>query len=113
LPNLNLRFMSDRITQIKALLYTDAKDVFLNYTLGLEYRATGEREQALVQFKLVTKLDPYYVPGWHQFAIESADQGLTQQAIDCAQEGLRKAEQQGNMKTHGELKELINALQEE
>lgn len=105
--------MSDRIQKLKELLYTDAKDVFLNYTLGLEYRAIGEKDLALEQFAKVTKLDPYYVPGWHQFAIEAVDSGMIKEAIGYAKTGSKRAEQQGNNKALGELKELILVLEEE
>ncbi|MFA6134086.1 MAG: tetratricopeptide repeat protein [Phycisphaerae bacterium] len=56
--------MTDRISAIQAMLAKSPDDVFLRYSLGMEYAASQQYEQALAAFRKCIELDADYVAAY-------------------------------------------------
>jgi tetratricopeptide (TPR) repeat protein len=56
--------MTDRIDSILAMLQRTPDDVFLNYSLGMEYAAAGRHDEAAEAFATCTRLDADYLPAY-------------------------------------------------
>ena len=51
-----------RIEQICKLLEKEPRDPFLNFSLGMEYQAAGQTDEALRQFDRTIAVAPEYLP---------------------------------------------------
>jgi predicted Zn-dependent protease len=56
--------MSDRIETIRRMLDKKPDDVFLRYSLGMEYASAGRFERAAAEFARCTELDSSYLPAY-------------------------------------------------
>ena len=57
-----------RMAKIQQMLLADPNDVFLNFSLAMEYAKEGQTEEAARQFTRVTELDPGHVSAYYQQA---------------------------------------------
>ena len=56
--------MSDRIGTIRAMLDRQGEDVFLRYSLGMEYASAGENESAIAELTRCIELDGAYLAAY-------------------------------------------------
>ena len=57
-----------RLEQIEKMLAAEPEDVFLNFSLAMEYARAGRQEEAAGQFARVAELDGDYVAAYPQWA---------------------------------------------
>jgi tetratricopeptide (TPR) repeat protein len=102
-----------RIDMLLKMLETEPEDIFVNYTLGLEYVAELDLERGQSQFNKVLALDPGYVPAYYQLGKLFESQLKNAEALDYFKKGLKKAVEQDKHKTAGEFREAISNLEED
>ena len=56
--------MADRIAALQKLLARDERDVFLHYSLAMEYFSAGRHDLAAAQFGRCIELDPNYLAAY-------------------------------------------------
>jgi len=56
--------MSDRIEQIRSMLESNPQDVFLHYSLGMEYAGAQRFDEASAEFNRCIELDRNYLPAF-------------------------------------------------
>lgn len=57
-----------RLEQIEKMLTDEPRDVFLNFSLAMEYAHAGRQEEAAGQFSRVAELDADYIAAYPQWA---------------------------------------------
>lgn len=102
-----------RLDQLRALLKEEPRDPFLLYAMALELKARNELHAAVVQFNELLSVDPRNIPGHYQLAVTLSEAGRPSEAIASAAEGLRLATEQRDVKAMGELRELLQGLDED
>ncbi|MBK7309298.1 MAG: hypothetical protein KBG47_05860 [Bacteroidia bacterium] len=105
----------ERINRIEALLsmlQTEPQDVFLNYSLGLEYSANNNFSLAEEQFKKTIDIKPDYIPAFFHLGKLYEEIKKTPEALNCYKQGLDFAKQQKNNKAVNELSEAIFMLED-
>lgn len=102
-----------RLDQLRAMLREEPRDAFLLYALALELKARNDLHGAITQFKELLSIDPGNIPGHYQLAVTLSETGQPAEAIACAAEGLRLATEQRDAKAMGELRELLQGLDED
>lgn len=105
----------ERINRIEALLsmlQTEPQDIFLNYSLGLEYSANNNFSLAEEQLKKTLGIKPDYIPAFfHLGKIYEQNKNVTE-ALACYKQGLEFAKEQKNNKAANELSEAIFMLED-
>jgi Tfp pilus assembly protein PilF len=94
------------------LLEKEPEDIFLNFTLGLEYVAELNVTEAENQFKLVLKINPDYIPAYYQLGKLFESQLKNPEALSFYKTGLEKAKEQKNNKAVNEFGEAIFMLED-
>ena len=105
----------ERINRIEALLsmlQTEPQDVFLNYSLGLEYSANNNFSLAEEQFKKTIDIKPDYIPAFFHLGKLYEQAKKISEALSCYKQGLEFAKQQKNNKAVNELSEAIFMLED-
>lgn len=51
----------DRMATIKRMIETEPEDVFLNFSLAMEYQSAGKVDEAVAQYDRTLALDPHYL----------------------------------------------------
>ncbi|MHC4562335.1 MAG: tetratricopeptide repeat protein [Planctomycetota bacterium] len=87
--------MTDRIESIKKLLAAEPDDVFLNYSLAMEYVVAEQCEPALESFSRCIELDETYVPAYVEAGKCARSAGLADRARDYFTRALSLARGQG------------------
>ncbi len=101
-----------RIDMVIKLLEKEPEDIFLNFTLGLEYVAELNVTEAENQFKLVLKINPDYIPAYYQLGKLFESQLKNPEALSFYKTGLEKAKEQKNNKAVNEFGEAIFMLED-
>ena len=102
-----------RLEQLRALLKEEPRDPFLHYAMALELKALDDRPAAIARFKELLSIDPGNVPGHYQLAVALSEAAQPGEAVMIAREGLRLATEQRDAKAMGELRELLQGLDED
>jgi Tfp pilus assembly protein PilF len=105
----------ERIKRIEALLsmlQTEPKDIFLNYSLAVEYIAEGNLELALEQFMKVLDFQENYIPAYYQLGKLWEQKEDAENALNYYRKGLEFAMQQKNNKAVNEFREAIFLLED-
>jgi tetratricopeptide (TPR) repeat protein len=87
--------MIDRIESIKKLLAAEPDDVFLNYSLAMEYVAANDGKQALAAFSRCIELDESYAPAHVEAGKCARAAGLLDEAREHFTRALSLAKEQG------------------
>jgi hypothetical protein len=97
-----------RLDKIKAMLETEPDDVFLRYTLAMEYRKAGDCDASI---ELLTTLayqeTPPYVPAFFMAAQQLADREDLEQARTFLRDGIDAARSQNDLHAAAEMGELL------
>jgi len=101
-----------RVDMILSMLKGEPDDIFLNYSLGLEYFADCCMQLAEESFKRTISLQNDYVPAYYQLGkLYEAQEKITD-ALDCFKQGLEYAKQQKNNKAVNEFNEAVFMLED-
>lgn len=103
---------NNRLNTILNMLNTEPNDLFLNYSLGIEYLALENYALAIQQFNISLNLNNNYHTANYQLgkcyqAINDIDN-----AILNFKQGLEKAKQQKNNKAINEFNEAIFLIED-
>ena len=98
-----------RADQLKAMLDKDPVDVFLNFSLGMEFKSAGEAENALRQFDRVIALDAAYLSAY----IRKGEVLVGLQRFDDARESLTRAADVARQSGDQHMLENVNELLEQ
>lgn len=101
---------TSRIESIKELLADEPNDIFLNYSLGMEYKSLSDFDKALIQFRRALELDETYLGAYYQIGEILIEQEKENDAIHIIEQGIEQAKQKKDFKTHRELQALMNAI---
>lgn len=102
---------SNRMDMILSMLEKEPNDIFLNYSLGLEYVANSNFNLAEEQFKKVIQIQQDYIPAFFHLAKLYEQKNEVMEALKFYKQGLEFAKKQGNNKAVNELSEAIFMLE--
>ncbi|HEY6564006.1 MAG TPA: hypothetical protein VIY86_05885 [Pirellulaceae bacterium] len=108
-PDQGVRGMSRR-ARIEALLLEEPGDVFLRYSLALEFEKEGHPEESLRRLTELTREQPAYVPAFFMAAQQLARQQRGDEARAFLRDGIEHARGQGDHHAAGEMSELLASL---
>ena len=102
--------MTDRIDAIKAMLQKDPTDIFLHYSLGMEYVSSNRLEQAIEAFQQCVKQDAGYVPAYVELGKCLCAAGRLQTAREFFEKGLELARAKGLSHTADYILQQLQTL---
>ena len=100
----------DRVSQIKQMLASSPKDVFLNYALAMEHISAENHQDAVAQLELVKSMQADYLPLYSQLAKCYEKLDNNDNAITTYEQGMLVAEQNKDRKTLAELRSALEEL---
>ena len=92
------------------MLASGPEDVFLNFSLAMEYVKAGRQEEAVTQFARVTDLDPDYIAAYSQQAAALIALGRKDEAQVVLREGIEAAERTGDTHAAQQMNETLALL---
>ena len=102
--------VSERIDKIKSMLDAAPGDVFLHYTLAMEYAALGHFDDAIEEFKKCIELDSDYLPAYVEAGKVLRTTGRLDEARETFATGLKLATAQGEHHTCDYINQQLDAL---
>lgn len=102
--------MSTRRERIEAMLQDEPHDVFLRYSLALEWQKEGKPEQSEPALRALMADDPPYVPAFFMLAKFQAEASQIEAARTTLRDGIDAARTQGNSHAAGEMSEFLATL---
>lgn len=103
---------NNRIESLLSMLQVEPKDIFLNYSLALEYVANSNFSLAEEQFKKTLDIKFDYIPAFFHLGKLYEQTNKVSDALSCYKHGLEFAKQQKNNKAVNELSEAIFILED-
>ncbi len=92
------------------LLEADPKDVFLNYSLGMEYASASRHAEAAAQFRKCIELDRAYLPAYVEGGKSLRAAGEIDSARAVFAEGLKLAAAKGDGHVADHIRQQLEAL---
>ncbi|WP_145281772.1 tetratricopeptide repeat protein [Pirellulimonas nuda] len=102
--------MPTRREKIEAMLADEPGDVFLRYSLAMEFDKEGQPDASLSRLEELTKEEPPYVPAFFMSGQQLARLGRITEARAMLRDGIDAARQQKDMHAAGEMSELLASL---
>jgi predicted Zn-dependent protease len=102
--------MSDRLSQLEAMLAEEPGDRFLRYAIALELKRLGRMDEAIAGLEGLLAEDPKYIACYYQLALMLADLGRIDEAVSTCEAGALQCIVTGDRKARAELLELKEAL---
>lgn len=99
-----------RLEQIEKMLAAEPADVFLNFSLAMEYVHAGRQEDAIAQFVRVADLDSDYVAVYPQWANLLIGLGRKEEAQGVLSRGIASAERIGDKHAGEKMTETMKVL---
>lgn len=99
-----------RLDQIKEMLTKEPDDVFLNFSLAMEYRAAGEADQAVELFDRVLTLDPNYLGAYMRKGETLIQAQRFDEARTSLERGVAAAKECGDEHMAENIAEMIEML---
>ncbi len=102
--------MPDRVAVILSMLQKTPDDVFLHYSLGMEYASVGRHDEAAAEFRRCIDLDKNYLPAYTEAGKSLRAAGKLQEARRLFQAGMELAAAQGQQHARDYLQQQIEGL---
>ena len=102
--------MSSRREKIEAMLVDDPSDVFLRYSLAMEWAKEGESESSLQGLEQLMAETPPYIPAFFMAAQQLAGLSRVNEARAKLRDGIEQARLQGDTHAAGEMSEFLASL---
>jgi len=102
--------MSERIERIRSMLRSNQQDVFLHYSLGMEYAGAELFDEAACEFNRCIELDGDYLPAFVEAGKCLRRLGRFDQARSAFTAGMELAARQGQAHTRDFIQQQIDAL---
>ena len=99
------------VDNLEALLAKGTDNALLRFGLANEYLRLGQLEQAIGHLRKALVHDPKYSAAWKHLAQALADTGRTQDAIAAYEDGIRAAEEKGDVQAAKEMRVFLKRLQ--
>lgn len=103
--------MADRIKPLLGMLQQGRESALLRFSLGSEYVAGGELEEAVSHLQRAVELDPGYSAAWKQLGKCLAELGRSDEAIDAYSQGITVAGEKGDRQAVKEMTVFLRRLQ--
>lgn len=102
--------MTSRRERIEAMLQEDPADIFLRYSLALEWEKEGEFARSQQGLQGLMAGDPPYVPAFFMAAKFLAEHSEIESARAMLRQGIEVARSQGDQHAAGEMSEFLATL---
>lgn len=102
--------MSDRIKAIEAMIQENPSDVFLHYSLGMEYAAARRYQDAVAKFRECIAIDQGYIPAYVEAGKSLRSLGQLQAAREVFSAGMELAHIQGQRHIGDYIQQQIDGL---
>jgi hypothetical protein len=102
--------MTSRRERIEAMLADEPADVFLRYSLALEWEKEGNHAKSLAGLAELTRADPAYVPAFFMAAQQLVKLDRVNEARAYLRDGIEQARQQGDAHAAGEMSDFLSSL---
>jgi len=99
------------IENLEALLAKGQDNALLRFGLANEYLKIGRPEIAIGHLRKAVAHDPKYSAAWKRLGKALAETGRTADAIEAYQEGIRVAEEKGDVQAAKEMRVFLKRLQ--
>ncbi len=100
-----------RLDKLHQLLDADPQDIEVHYMLAMEYKGTGDLDQALAKFDDCLQLDPHYAPAYFQKGSVHLTAGRIAEAKNTLSEGIAAARKAGDQHAAQEMQGLLDGLE--
>ncbi len=101
---------ASRRERIESMLVDDPHDVFLRYSLALEFQKEGQHAASLDLLAALEAGDPPYVPAFFMAAQQLVALNRVAEARRALRDGITTARQQDNQHAAAEMSELLTQL---
>lgn len=98
------------IESLEAMLARGQDSALLRYSLGGEYLKSGHHEKSVEHFRQAVALDPGYSAAWKLLGQALADTGRRDEAIRAYEDGIRVAEDKGDLQAAKEMTVFLKRL---
>jgi predicted Zn-dependent protease len=98
------------VDNLEALLAKGTDNALLRYGLGNEHIKLGHYEQAIGHLKRAVAHDPKYSAAWKLLGKALAEAGHTTEAVKAYEEGIRVAEEKGDIQAAKEMRVFLKRL---
>jgi len=102
--------MPDRVQSLMAMIAKQPSDVFLHYSLGMEYVSTSQFDKAVAEFHNCICLDADYLAAYVESGKAMRSAGQLEQAREMFASGLELAAMQGENHTRDYIQQQLDAL---
>jgi len=99
------------IEQLESLLASGQDNALLRFGLGNAYLKAGQPAQAAAHLQVAVQHDPAYSAAWKSLGKALTEAGQPDQAEAAYSEGVRIAEERGDMQAVKEMKVFLKRLQ--
>ena len=102
--------MSDRLRSFEAMLARGQDGSLLRYSIGNEYAAAGDWEQAAAHLRAAVGFDADYSAAWKLLGKALAEGGDATGAADAYMCGIAAAERKGDVQAAKEMRVFVRRL---
>ena len=102
--------MNERIRQIRSMLRRDPEDVFLRYSLAMEYASAKRFDEAVGEFNRCVELDSEYLPAYVEAGKSLRSAGRIDEARDKFIAAMELAALQGQAHVRDFIQQQLDAL---
>ena len=99
-----------RIDQIRRMLESNPQDIFLNFSLAMEYQSAGQLDDALQQYDKTIEFDPQYLAAHVRKGKILLAEKRYDEARNALQLSLSIAQEAGDSHSEGTIRELISQI---
>jgi cytochrome c-type biogenesis protein CcmH/NrfG len=100
----------DRVAYYQGFVDKDPNNTMAWYVLAQEHAKAGALADAVAAYRRVIEIDPAYVAAYYHGAVVLQRAGDMVGARDLLTDGLAAAQKKGDLKTAGEIQELLLQL---
>lgn len=101
-----------RLDRLREMLAADPTDPFLHYGIAMEHLAAEDWAMALDVFELLHTQFPQYIPTYYHYGKLLFETGRAGDAHALLQEGIKIAQQAGERHALGELRMLLDEVED-
>ena len=105
-----IKFLMSEIDNLLSLLDRGQDNALLRFSLGNAYLKNGNYELASENFSKAVTFDPDYSAAWKLYARSLDKNGKTEKAIKTYQQGIKVAENKGDIQAAKEMKVFLKRL---
>ena len=101
----------DRIKALESLLARGPDTALLRFSLGNACLQDGQFAEAIAHLQRATEIDPNYSAAWKLLGKAQMEAGLPDAAAHTYTEGIKVAEQRGDVQAAKEMRVFLKRLQ--